>query len=52
LNYTAADFEEVVRRFVAAAQAMRADGWWWRDATLTRGSIQRRILREMLSHRF
>ena len=28
LNYSEADFEEVVRRFVAAAEAMRSDGWW------------------------
>ena len=47
LNYSDTDFEEVVRRFVAAAEAMRADGWW--DApVLTDQSIRRGILREML----
>ena len=23
------DFAEIANRFVAAAQAMHADGWWW-----------------------
>ncbi len=32
LNYTEADFQAVAERFVAAAKAMHADGWWWRDA--------------------
>ena len=32
LNYTDADFEAVAERFVAAAKAMQADGWWWADA--------------------
>jgi glutamate-1-semialdehyde 2,1-aminomutase len=44
-----ADFEEIANRFVAAAQAMQADGWWWTDAALTNKSIKRRILKEMVS---
>ena len=52
LNYSQADFEEVARRFVAAATAMHADGWWWREPTTTNGSIRRRILKEMLQSRF
>ncbi|MGC3985176.1 MAG: aminotransferase class III-fold pyridoxal phosphate-dependent enzyme [Pseudorhodoferax sp.] len=47
LNYGEAEFAEVARRFVAGCRAMQADGWWWRDAGLTKKSIQRRILREM-----
>jgi glutamate-1-semialdehyde 2,1-aminomutase len=50
LNYSDADFEAVSQRFVAAAQAMQADGWWWQDAALTNKSIKRGILREMLAH--
>jgi glutamate-1-semialdehyde 2,1-aminomutase len=50
LNYEEADFEAVARRFVAAARAMHADGWWWQDAALTNRSIKRRLLREMLAH--
>ena len=52
LNYTDADFEAVSQRFVAAARAMLADGWWWQDAALTNKAIKRGILREMLAHRF
>ena len=51
LNYSAADFEAVCQRFVAAAQAMQADGWWWRDAGLTNKSIRRGLLSEMLRRR-
>jgi glutamate-1-semialdehyde 2,1-aminomutase len=51
LNYTDADFAAVAGRFVAACEAMRRDGWWWADATVTNRSIRRRILREMWSHR-
>jgi len=52
LNYSDADFDAVVQRFVAAARAMQADGWWWDDAGLTNKSIKRGILREMLAHRW
>ncbi|WP_218509158.1 aminotransferase class III-fold pyridoxal phosphate-dependent enzyme [Variovorax sp. dw_308] len=52
LNYTDADFEEVARRFVAAARAMQADGWWWHDAALTNKAIKRGILREMIAQRW
>jgi glutamate-1-semialdehyde 2,1-aminomutase len=52
LNYTAADFEAVCRRFVSAAAAMQADGWWWNDASQTNRTIRRSVLLEMLRHRF
>jgi glutamate-1-semialdehyde 2,1-aminomutase len=52
LNYTDADFEAVADRFVAAAKAMQQDGWWWADPAATNKSIKRRILREMIAHRF
>lgn len=51
LDYADEDFEAVAQRFVAAAEKMRADEWWWTDAALTNGSIKRRILREMLVRR-
>jgi glutamate-1-semialdehyde 2,1-aminomutase len=52
LNYTDADFAAVADRFVAAARAMHADGWWWADASTTNKAIRRGILREILAHRF
>jgi glutamate-1-semialdehyde 2,1-aminomutase len=51
LNYSQADFDAVCEKFVAAARAMQADGWWWQDATVTNKSIRRGLLREMLRHR-
>jgi glutamate-1-semialdehyde 2,1-aminomutase len=51
LDYTAADFAAVADRFVAGARAMSADGWWWSGAPSDR-SIRRRILREIIAHRF
>jgi len=49
LNYTDADFDAVTNRFVAAACAMRDDGWWWTDGSVTNKSIRRRIAREVLA---
>ncbi|MGA8816162.1 MAG: aminotransferase class III-fold pyridoxal phosphate-dependent enzyme, partial [Xanthobacteraceae bacterium] len=51
LNYTAADFAAVADRFVAAATAMKQDGWFWHDPSATNTSIKRTILKEMLAHR-
>ena len=52
LNYTDADFAEVANRFVAAAEKMKRDGWWWHQASLTNKNIRRQILKEMLAHKF
>jgi glutamate-1-semialdehyde 2,1-aminomutase len=52
LNCTEADFEAVAERFVAAAKSMRQDGWWWSGAGTSNKSIKRRILWEMIAHRF
>ncbi len=51
LNYTEADFDEVVRRFVAAARAMREGGWWHAQSGLTNKGIRRGLLRELLAKR-
>jgi glutamate-1-semialdehyde 2,1-aminomutase len=52
LNYTEADFEAVATRIVDAAQAMERDGWWWCPEGMTNRTIRRRLLKEMLQHRF
>lgn len=51
-NYSDDDFEEVARRFVAAAQEMQNDGWWSQHAETTNGAIRKQVLREMLRARF
>jgi glutamate-1-semialdehyde 2,1-aminomutase len=51
LNFTDEDCTEVNERFVRAAKAMQADGFWWASPELTDKSIRRRILKEMLKHR-
>jgi glutamate-1-semialdehyde 2,1-aminomutase len=48
LNYTEQDFAVVADRFVAAAKAMRDDGWWWVGARPR--SIKSQIMREMIAH--
>jgi glutamate-1-semialdehyde 2,1-aminomutase len=48
LNYDDEAFAEVARRFVAGCEAMQADGWWWQGDGLTKKTIQRGILKEML----
>ena len=50
LNYSAADFDAVADRFIAAARAMQRDGFWWSDPALSNKSIKRRVLREMIGH--
>ncbi len=52
LNYSDAEFSAVLDRFVAAAKAMKNDGWWWHDPRATNKGIRRQILRELISHRF
>jgi len=51
LNYSDADFAAVAERFIAAAENMKRDGWWWREASQTNKTIRRRILKEMLRSR-
>jgi glutamate-1-semialdehyde 2,1-aminomutase len=51
LNYTPADMAEIHTRFITAAQAMQADGWWWQSPALSNKGIKRQILKEMLFNR-
>lgn len=50
-NYTNDDFAAVAERFVAAAEAMSADGWWWTGSGASNRSIRRAILREAFAAR-
>jgi glutamate-1-semialdehyde 2,1-aminomutase len=50
LNYSQADFDEVQKRFIAAALEMQADGWWWHGGESNR-DIRRSLLRRMLAQR-
>jgi len=47
LNYSDADFQAVLDRFVAACQDMQSSGWWQTGLVPTNKSIRRRILKEM-----
>jgi glutamate-1-semialdehyde 2,1-aminomutase len=51
LNYSDQDFAAVMDKFVAAAQQMSADGWWWSAPGLSNRAIRRRIFGELLRHR-
>ncbi|MBQ0942888.1 aminotransferase class III-fold pyridoxal phosphate-dependent enzyme [Ideonella sp. 4Y16] len=48
LNYSDDAFEAVLGKFISAARAMQADGWWWHDASISNRSIRRSLLGEML----
>jgi glutamate-1-semialdehyde 2,1-aminomutase len=52
LNYTDADFAEVEKRFIAASEKMKRDGWWWHEASLTNKNIRRQILKEMITRKW
>ncbi|OWK28465.1 aminotransferase class III-fold pyridoxal phosphate-dependent enzyme [Sphingomonas mucosissima] len=44
-------FSDIVRRFVAAARAMAADGWWETPAGLTDKALRRGMLRQAVRTR-
>jgi glutamate-1-semialdehyde 2,1-aminomutase len=48
LNYSDADFEAVLQKFVLAAQDMQRDAWWWHAPDITNKTIRRSILKETL----
>lgn len=49
LNYSDADFTQVVDCFERAGRRMSADGWWWNGHHLTNRDLKRRVLRETLA---
>jgi glutamate-1-semialdehyde 2,1-aminomutase len=52
LNYSDQEFAAVTDLFVDAVRAMERDGWFWCDPAATNKSVKRRILKEMIAHRF
>jgi glutamate-1-semialdehyde 2,1-aminomutase len=48
LNFTQADFEQVLERFVQAGHQMKRDGWWWSAPGVTNKAIRRRVLKEVM----
>jgi len=52
IDYSDDDLDEVFRRFVGAAVAMRDDGWWWCPPGVDAHDIRRRLVGEMLAARF
>ena len=52
LNFSDADFDSFATRFVRAAQKMHKDAWWWTPDGQTNQTIQRQLLRELITHRF
>ena len=52
LNYSEAEFDEVVERIVRAGRRMNADGWWWLPEGATQRSVSRQVLVELIKARF
>jgi glutamate-1-semialdehyde 2,1-aminomutase len=50
--YTEDDYAAVADHFVAAARAMLADGWWSGPEDAGRSALGRRLLREVIRHKF
>jgi glutamate-1-semialdehyde 2,1-aminomutase len=50
LDFTQADFDEVLERCVTAAKRMQQDGYFWSSEGLTNKAIKRRVLKEVLQH--
>ena len=48
LNYSDSDMQAVLERFIAAAQSMKQDAWWWNGNGLSNKTIKRQIIKEML----
>jgi glutamate-1-semialdehyde 2,1-aminomutase len=49
LNYSDAQFDEVLRKFVSACESMKSAQWFWAPTGLTNKKIRRGILKEMFA---
>lgn len=52
LNWSDDDFKAMSERFVSAARAMAADGWFWAPPGSTGKQVRRQVLRELLAARW
>ncbi|MEP4676532.1 MAG: aminotransferase class III-fold pyridoxal phosphate-dependent enzyme, partial [Lentilitoribacter sp.] len=52
LSYTDQEFQQVIKRFVAGATQMQADGWWWSSPVLSNQTIKKQFLNDMLRAKF
>lgn len=52
LNFSDADFNQVINLFIKAALDMQSDGWWWHSPSLTNKAIKQQFLHDMLRARF
>jgi len=51
-NFSDAEFDDVVQRFVEAGSQMKADGWWWQSEQLTQAAIKKWMKRDILQTHF
>jgi len=51
LNYTDAQLQEVLERWVAACRHMAHDGWWWQAEGASFRDVRRSVWRELLRQR-
>lgn len=51
-DFTDEDFDKVTTKFISAAQAMSADGWWWQSNILSNKTIKQQFVYDMVSIRF
>jgi glutamate-1-semialdehyde 2,1-aminomutase len=49
LSMTDSEFSDCSQRFVAAAEHMNQDGWWWSSPSLNNKQIKRQFFRRMIA---
>lgn len=50
-NYSDAEMEHVLARFLAACRAMELGGWWWLGHPTTHRTLKKQIVKEMVKAR-
>jgi glutamate-1-semialdehyde 2,1-aminomutase len=52
LNYSDADMEQVLNRFLTACRAMEAGGWWWLEPHTTHRHLKKQVFQEIIKARW